>query len=66
MRNIQQGISSAAILLLIVSSTTSIVDGKRGDDNRQQAESEGHATVWQARGSNGCAPGNNPPPGANC
>jgi len=65
MSNVGHRFSSAAVMLLIVSSAAPLMQGNRDNDNRDWARNDERAILWHTR-SNGCAPGNDPPPGANC
>lgn len=57
--------SSLAVMLLVVSSSITFSQATGGKDHRDHAQAADKATVWHVR-ANGCAPGNDPPPGTNC
>lgn len=57
--------SSAAVMLLVISSSVAFSQATVSKDNRVHAQNTEKAMVWHVR-ANGCAPGNDPPPGTNC
>jgi hypothetical protein len=65
MKDVGHRLPPAAAVLLIVASTGLAGYYHRDHNNRDQAQNADRAILWHAH-ANGCAPGNDPPPGTNC
>jgi hypothetical protein len=65
MKDVGHRFSSAAAALLIVTSAGFAGHYDRDHNNRDKAQNTDRAILWHAH-ANGCAPGNDPPPGTNC
>lgn len=62
MRTLAKKLAPAAVILLVMSSAAYADKGGRGGDRGNHSDKD---FIWR-RHENGCAVGNDPPPGANC
>jgi hypothetical protein len=63
MRNLAKRLAPVAAILLVMSSAAYARGGDRGGNDR--GGHHGDDFIWRDH-ENGCAVGNDPPPGANC